>query len=480
MIAGSVAHIFIAAARGAPAETLSSVEAIAGRGLEGDRYWVKHKRPADEVTLVELETIEAFTHATGLALAPEGPRRNLVTRGVRLNDLMGKRFFVGGALLEGLEPCEPCKLFASRTHGEILAFFKGRGGLRARIVTSGTIRVGDAIAEERPSHARRILVTGSTGHLGEALVRTLRASDHEVVGLDISPSPFTDRTASVTDRAAVRECMQDVETVIHAASLHKPHMVTHSRQDFLDVNVTGTLVLLEEAAAAGVATFVYTSTTSAFGHAMAPPASTPAAWITEDVTPIPKNIYGATKTAAEDLCATFHAKDGMHCLVLRTSRFFPEQDDRKPIREGYADENVKANEFLYRRVELQDCVDAHLCAIQRAPYLPFGRYIVSATTPFTREDLPGLGTDAPAVLGRHFPGYEEEYRRRGWRMFPTLDRVYVNERARRDLGWAPKYDFAHVLGVLREGKGVVSPLSRTVGQKGYHNGRVFTDGPFPV
>jgi len=324
----------------------------------------------------------------------------------------------------------------------------------------------------------KILVTGSTGHLGEAMVRTLRASGHAVVSLDIAPSPFTDVVASIVDRPKVRDAMQGVSAVLHAASLHKPHMVTHSRQDFVDVNVTGTLVLLEEAASAGVKTFVYTSTTSTFGRALSPPPGAPAAWITEDVAPVSKNIYGATKTAAEELCSTFHEPDAMHCLVLRTSRFFPEEDDRKPIRDGYADENVKANEYLYRRVEIQDCVDAHVCALERAPGLGFGRYIVSATTPFTQDDLAELGTDAPAVLRRRFPGYEEEYNRRGWRMFPTLDRVYVNERARRDLGWAPRHDFSHVLERLRAGEGVVSPLAREVGSKGYHD-RDFVARKYP-
>ena len=324
----------------------------------------------------------------------------------------------------------------------------------------------------------KILVTGSSGHLGEGLVRTLRASGQAVSSLDIVPSPFTDTTASIADRDAVRAAMQGVGAVLHAASLHKPNMATHTRQDFVDSNVTGTLVLLEEAVAAGVSTFVYTSTTSVFGHALAPPEHEPAAWITEDEPPIAKNIYGATKSAAEDLCAIFHERQGMHCLVLRTSRFFPEEDDRTPIREGYADENVKANEYLYRRVELQDCVDAHLCALERAPGLGFGRYIVSATTPFTREDLAELRRDAPAVVRRRVPQYEEEYQRLGWRMFPSIDRVYVNERARRDLGWEPRYDLAYVIERLRAGEDPRSPLALEVGSKGYHD-RDFVARAYP-
>src|ERR1041385_1691083 len=96
----------------------------------------------------------------------------------------------------------------------------------------------------------RILVTGSAGHLGEGLVRTLRERNHETVGLDILASAFTDRDGSIVDRAMVKECMKDVNVVLHTATLHKPHVATHSRQEFVDTNITGTLNLLEEAAAA--------------------------------------------------------------------------------------------------------------------------------------------------------------------------------------------------------------------------------------
>src|ERR1700751_2945159 len=170
----------------------------------------------------------------------------------------------------------------------------------------------------------KVLVTGSSGHLGEALVRTLRELQYEVIGLDILESPFTTHTGSITDRFRVHRCMRGVQSVFHAATLHKPHVATHSRQDFIDTNVTGTLNLLEEAAAAGVGAFIYTSTTSVFGDALVPPANAPAAWITEEVRPVPRNIYGVTKAAAEDLCELFFRNQGLPCIVLRTSRFFPE------------------------------------------------------------------------------------------------------------------------------------------------------------
>ena len=325
----------------------------------------------------------------------------------------------------------------------------------------------------------KILVTGSAGHLGEALVRTLHQRGAQVVGLDVLASPFTAQQGSITDRALVRRCIEGVHAVIHAASLHKPHLATHSKQDFIDVNITGTLVLLEEAAAAGVKSFVYTSTTSAFGQSLHPAPGDPAAWITEETPSIPKNMYGMSKVAAEGLCEIFHGRSGMSCLVLRTSRFFPEDDDKKATRTEYEDANTKANELLYRRADIEDMVSAHLCAIERAPSLPFGRYIISATSPFRAEDLAQLGVDAPAVLRRRVPAYEAAYRSRGWKMFPTIDRVYVNEKARRELGWKPRHDFGSALAKLAAGEDLRSALARTIGKKGYHE-ETFEDGPFPV
>jgi UDP-glucose 4-epimerase len=314
----------------------------------------------------------------------------------------------------------------------------------------------------------KVLVTGSAGHLGEALVRSLRREGHEVVGIDLLDSPFTTVVGSITDREVVRRCLDGVRGILHAATLHKPHVGSHTRREFVDTNITGTLNLLEEAVAAEVESFVFTSTTSAFGRALAPPPGAPAAWITEDVVPIPRNVYGVTKTAAEDLSELVHRDHGLPCLILRTSRFFPEQDDRDELRAAYADDNLKANEYLYRRVDLEDVVSAHRLALDRAPAIGFGKYIVSATTPFGPEHLAELRTDAPAVVRRLFPDYEGEYEQRGWTMFRSIERVYVNSRAREELAWSPLYDFRHVLDSLAAGEDPRSPLAREVGAKGYH------------
>jgi UDP-glucose 4-epimerase len=325
----------------------------------------------------------------------------------------------------------------------------------------------------------KVLVTGSSGHLGEALIRSLKAVGHETVGIDILTGPFTTRVGSIIDRACVRDCMIGVGAVFHAATLHKPHIATHSRQDFVDTNITGTLNLLEEAVCNDVESFIYTSTTSVFGDALVPPAGSPAVWVTEELWTKPKNIYGVTKEAAEHLCQVFHRNKGLACIVLRTSRFFPEEDDNKAVRDAYADENIKANEFLFRRVDIEDVASAHLLAIQRAPSVGFGQYIISATTPFLPGDMLNLRVNAPPAVASRVPDYEEEYARRGWKMFPSIDRVYVNERARHELGWQPRYDFKFLIGRLRAGEDARSPLARLVGSKGYHAEK-FIDGPFPV
>jgi nucleoside-diphosphate-sugar epimerase len=314
----------------------------------------------------------------------------------------------------------------------------------------------------------RVLVTGSAGHLGEALMRVLGETGHEAVGLDLLASEFTEVVGSIADRECVRGAIAGVDAVMHSATLHKPHVGSHGRGDFVDTNVTGTLNLLEEAVAAGVSRFLFTSTTSTFGRALTPAPADPAAWITEDVAPVPRNVYGVTKTAAENLCELVWRDHRLPCLILRTSRFFPEDDDRDDARAAYDDLNLKVNELLYRRVDIQDAVDAHLRALERAPDIGFGRYIISATTPFRGADLAELHRDAPGVVRRLFPDYEEIYASRRWTMLPVIDRVYVNARAREELGWSPVYGFRHALDRLAAGEDPRSPLALAVGAKGYH------------
>src|SRR5262249_7891228 len=150
----------------------------------------------------------------------------------------------------------------------------------------------------------------------------------------------------------------------------------------------------------------------------------PAAWVTEEVVPVPRNIYGVTKVAAESMCELCFRREGLPVIVLRTSRFFPEADDEAEIRERYELANVQANEMLHRRGDIEDVLTPLLLALERAPALGFPRYVTSAPTPFTRDDLVELRRDAPSVVHRLFPDCQAIYAARDWTLFPHIDRVY--------------------------------------------------------
>lgn len=148
---GQVAFIFIAQAEGEPVTSRDQVRAVPGKGLEGDRYFkqaeTKPLGPAQELTLIEIEALEALKHDGGVEMQPGDARRNIVTRGVSLNDLVGREFRVGEVSLKGIRLCEPCSYLAERTHPHVLRGLVHKGGLRAQILTEGVIQVGDTIQE---------------------------------------------------------------------------------------------------------------------------------------------------------------------------------------------------------------------------------------------------------------------------------------------------------------------------------------------
>ncbi|WP_341197415.1 NAD(P)-dependent oxidoreductase [Hyphomonas chukchiensis] len=298
----------------------------------------------------------------------------------------------------------------------------------------------------------KLLLTGSTGWLGRHLAPLLEASDHSVLGLDVAPGPFTHVIGTVADRALIDRTFADhgIEAVIHAGALHKPDIARFPRQAFIDTNVTGTLNLLEAAVAAGHDRFVMTSTTSLMiSQAIRDEASPKAVWLDEDHGPLaPRNIYGVTKLAAEGLCRQFALETGLNCIVLRTSRFFPEDDDTLS---DPPPENLKANEFLHRRLTVEDAARAHLVALEKAADVGFGLYIVSALSPFARSDCAALKRDAAAVIRQHFPDAADLYASRGWRLPQQIGRVYDASRIERDLGFRCETDFAAVLEALRSG-----------------------------
>jgi UDP-glucose 4-epimerase len=298
-----------------------------------------------------------------------------------------------------------------------------------------------------------ILVTGSSGWLGQTLVPRLARDGHKVVGLDPDPGATTVIVGSVVDRALVHRIIREhaIEAIVHAAARHKPHIETHDNSEFVAVNVQGTLNLLEEAVAPGstVDRFVFTSTTSLMisqkirdGRSG---GANEAIWIDETMTPLePRNIYGVTKRAAEELCRLFNHLHRLPILILRTARFFPEEDDMAHaiVQSG---ENTKANEFLFRRLSVDDAAEAHVVALAKAQGIGFDTFIISAMTPFSPTDCRALIVDAPSVVARYFPDYREKYAKRGWTMFQSIDRVYDAGKAKRELGFVCRTGFKEVL-----------------------------------
>jgi UDP-glucose 4-epimerase len=299
----------------------------------------------------------------------------------------------------------------------------------------------------------RVLLTGSSGWLGRTLAPRLRAAGHEVFGLDPAPSEDTAIVGSVADRATVRAAIRDcrIEAVVHAGALHKPDIERRPRADFIAVNVEGTFNLLEEAVAHGVGRFVFTSTTSLMIsreiRAGRSGGAARAAWLTEDLPPEPRNIYGVTKLSGEHLCRLYHQQFGLPVVVLRTARFFPEPDDMAHAI-AQTDANTKANELLFRRLTVDDAAEAHVVALEKAPAIGFDVFIVSAPTPFSAEDCEALIADAPGVVARYFPEYPELYARRGWTMFDSIDRVYDPSRAAERLGFVCRTGFKELLAEL--------------------------------
>jgi nucleoside-diphosphate-sugar epimerase len=317
-----------------------------------------------------------------------------------------------------------------------------------------------------------VLLTGSSGWLGRFLAPMLRGSGHEVVGLDIAPGRDTQVLGSVADRPLLERLFaeHEIDAVIHAAALHKPDIIRYPAQAFVDVNVTGTLNLLELSAPAGVDRFVFTSTTSLMiSKEVRDEAGAAAIWLDETSGPLaPRNIYGVTKLAAEGLCRIHHLERGLACVILRTSRFFPEEDDTLRDIHGV---NLKANEFLYRRLTVEDAARAHLAALERAGDLGLDLFILSAPTPFSREDAEELKRDAESVIRRCEPDAADVYASRGWRLPSSIGRVYDSRRAQDVLGYRFETDFRAVLHALRRNDALPflhdpAYVSPAVGQRG--------------
>jgi UDP-glucose 4-epimerase len=346
-----------------------------------------------------------------------------------------------------------------------------------------------------------ILVTGSSGHLGAAMVLRCKDALIDCVGIDILPSQTTTEVGSIHDRAFVEGVFQryQITGVVHAATLHKPHVATHTKQNFIDVNVSGTLALLECGVKHSVSAFVFISTTSVYSEtiksATGNGAVVDALLINESTPPLAKNIYGVTKLSAEALASLIVRLERLPVVVLRVSRFFHESDDDEKKRAAFVDANLKVLEYLYRRVDVDDICSAVMLTLEKAPglceqnqFTTAPTYVISSPSPLVAAGGDG-GLDsqlAQVLTAEDYQFVQNVFRDEGWRWPEKLDRVYDSRRAVAELGWRARHDFVWAVRYVAAQRaqnpngndfGIIgSDLAKRVGRRSYHP-NVTYEGP---
>jgi UDP-glucose 4-epimerase len=277
----------------------------------------------------------------------------------------------------------------------------------------------------------KILVTGSSGKLGSATVRHLKAHKHSVYGIDLVKSATTDELTDITNYAAVTGICRNVDAVIHTAALHGKHYdLGYPRSAFVETNITGTLNLLNACIKNGVGQFLFTSTTSIYGDAMA--NTEKAVWVDEHLAERPRDIYDITKQTAEQLCRDFFYKEGLQSSVYRVARFLPEPD------------NLKLNHRLYRGLDERDGAEALRLALDII-FENFEIFNISSGSPFNKADIYSIKRNPKDTILRHYPQAAAIYHANGWDFPATIDRVYDCQKARRYLSYQPVYTFEHLL-----------------------------------
>lgn len=277
----------------------------------------------------------------------------------------------------------------------------------------------------------KVLVTGSSGKLGTAVMHKLKSAGVTVVGADLVDSSTTDLIVDIKNKVQVDDACRNVDAVINTAALHGKHYdLNYSREEFIDTNIYGTLKLLNACVQQGVKQFLYISTTSIYGAAMVSPNE--AVWVDELLIEQPRDIYDITKQAAEQLCKDFFYKEGLQTSVYRVGRFLPEEL------------NLQANHRLYRGLDERDGAEALHLALQYH-FKEFEIFNIASSSPFSKEDLKVLKHYPAEAILKLYPEALKVYQEKGWRLPESIDRVYVTQKARTILGYTPKYTFDYFL-----------------------------------
>lgn len=275
-----------------------------------------------------------------------------------------------------------------------------------------------------------VLVTGSSGLVGTRIVEALQRR-FVTRGIDLRAGPSTDVVGDFREPRVMRKALVGSWAVIHVAALHAPHVGVVADGEFWDVNVEATRALVTEAAGAGVQRFVYTSSTSVYGHALVP-SGEEAVWVDERLKPIPRDIYDETKLTAERIITS----STIPSVVLRIARCFPEPPELTAIHR------------LYRGVDAQDVAEAHVLALEHLDVA--GTFNVAGPLLFGAADTARLWADPTSLIRERLPKVAATFDHRGWQLPHRIDRVYDSRLAGQQLGYRPLrgvLDVANATGV---------------------------------
>jgi nucleoside-diphosphate-sugar epimerase len=296
--------------------------------------------------------------------------------------------------------------------------------------------------------ASTVLITGGAGTLGKALTTTLVERGDQVRLIDVRepdfglPAGTEFMAADVRVRADIEPALEGVDTLIHTAAWHGIHLRDHSADDFWSLNVNGTFNVYEAAAERKVSRAVFSSTMGVYGESSRRADDAPAVRVHEDLPRLPGDIYGLSKVVGEETAAYYHRARGMRGVALRYGMFVPEPFLHYGIR------------ILYGGVDDRDVAAAVLAALDildAEPDRPFRAYGIHAPLPYDDEDAQVLPTDPLAVIKRHWPDGPELLEAAETKPWGPVNSWYDVNRAQRELGWRPRYDFGTFLGALRAG-----------------------------
>jgi UDP-glucose 4-epimerase len=230
----------------------------------------------------------------------------------------------------------------------------------------------------------KVLVTGSSGQLGKATVKHLKNHHYKVYGIDIIASATTDERIDITHKESLTAVCQGFDAIIHTAAVHGKHYeLGYPREAFVKTNISGTLNLLNACIKHNIKQFLYTSSTSIYGHALIDNDKT--VWVDELLAERPRDIYDITKQTAEQLCRDLFYKEGLQTSIYRVARFLPEND------------NLKLNHRLYRGLDERNGAEALRLGLGHV-FENFELFNISSGSPFNRDDIYLLKTNPKQVI----------------------------------------------------------------------------------